>query len=303
MLFHEIYSTYFQTVAKILTEAVAHPLTNGEINSIIHNYAFEESTLNIPESLGAERWRLLKEDGTTIIRNKPTMPLTILQKRWLNAISLDPRIRLFTDRPVVFSDVEPLFLPEDVYVFDKYSDGDKYEDAEYIRNFRLILDAIKHQYPIKISIKNRYGKQITTSTIPEYLEYSEKDDKFRLIGTGSKLGNTINLGRIISCEKCENQQEEKIGERNLPQPRKVIFELIDERNALERVLMHFAHFEKQAEKIGDQKYKVTLYYDKEDEIEILIRVLSFGQMIRVVQPTAFINLIKNRLSAQKSCGL
>lgn len=303
MLFHEIYSTYFQTVAKILTEAVAHPLTNGEINSIIHNYAFEESTLNIPESLGAERWRLLKEDGTTIIRNKPTMPLTILQKRWLNAISLDPRIRLFTDRPVVFSDVEPLFLPEDVYVFDKYSDGDKYEDAEYIRNFRLILDAIKHQYPIKISIKNRYGKQITTSTIPEYLEYSEKDDKFRLIGTGSKLGNTINLGRIISCEKCENQQEEKIGKRNLPQPRKVIFELIDERNALERVLMHFAHFEKQAEKIGDQKYKVTLYYDKEDEIEILIRVLSFGQMIRVVQPTAFINLIKNRLSAQKSCGL
>ena len=303
MLFHEIYSTYFQTVAKILTEAVAHPLTNGEINSIIHNYAFEESTLNIPESLGAERWRLLKEDGTTIIRNKPTMPLTILQKRWLNAISLDPRIRLFTDRPVVFSDVEPLFLPEDVYVFDKYSDGDKYEDAEYIRNFRLILDAIKHQYPIKISIKNRYGKQITTSTIPEYLEYSEKDDKFRLIGTGSKLGNTINLGRIIYCEKCENQQEEKIGKRNLPQPRKVIFELIDERNALERVLMHFAHFEKQAEKIGDKKYKVTLYYDKEDEIEILIRVLSFGQMIRVVQPTAFINLIKNRLSAQKSCGL
>ena len=303
MLFHEIYSTYFQTVAKILTEAVAHPLTNGEINSIIHNYAFEESALNIPESLGAERWRLLKEDGTTIIRNKPTMPLTILQKRWLNAISLDPRIRLFTDRPVVFSDVEPLFLPEDVYVFDKYSDGDKYEDAEYIRNFRLILDAIKHQYPIKISIKNRYGKQITTSTIPEYLEYSEKDDKFRLIGTGSKLGNTINLGRIISCEKCENQQEEKIGKRNLPQPRKVIFELIDERNALERVLMHFAHFEKQAEKISDQKYKVTLYYDKEDEIEILIRVLSFGQMIRVVQPAAFINLIKNRLSAQKSCGL
>ena len=89
----------------------------------------------------------------------------------------------------------------------------------------------------------------------------------------------------------------------MPQPRKVIFELIDERNALERVLIHFAHFEKQAEKIGDKKYKVTLYYDKEDEIEILIRVLSFGQMIRVVQPTAFINLIKNRLSAQKSCGL
>ena len=92
MLFHEIYSTYFQTVTKILTEAIEHPLTTGEINTIIQDYAFEESTLNIPESLGMAHWQLLKEDGTTILRKKPTMPLTILQKRWINAIALDPRI-------------------------------------------------------------------------------------------------------------------------------------------------------------------------------------------------------------------
>lgn len=250
-----------------------------------------------------EYWQLLKEDGTTTLRKKPTMPLTILQKRWINAIALDPRIRLFTDRPVVFSDVEPLFLPEDIYVFDKYSDGDPYENPKYIRNFRLILDAIKHRYQIQISIINRHGKQITTRTIPEYLEYSEKDDKFRLIGTGSKLRNTINLGRIISCEKYENQQGGKVGKRNQPRQRKVIFELIDERNALERVLMHFAHLEKQVEKIDERKYQVTLYYDKEDETEILIRVLSFGPMLHVVKPVAFINLIKDRLSDQKSCGL
>lgn len=303
MLFHEIYSIYFQTVAKILTEAVEHPLTTGEINSIIQNHAFEESSLNIPESLGAAHWQLLKEDGTTILKRKPTMPLTILQKRWINAVASDPRIRLFTDQPVVFSDVEPLFLPEDIYVFDKYSDGDPYGDAEYIRNFRLILDAIRHQYPIEISMINRRGKQVTTQTIPEYLEYSEKDDKFRLIGTGSKLGNTINLGRITFCEKCENQQREKIGKRKLPQPRKVIFELFDDRNALERALLHFAHFEKQVEKLEDQKYQVTLHYDKADETEILIRVLSFGPMIRVVKPAAFIHLIEDRLSEQKSCGL
>lgn len=303
VLFHEIYSTYFQTVAKILTEAVNHPLTAGEINTIIENYAFEESTLNIPKSLGVEHWQLLKEDGTTILKNKPTMPLTILQKRWLNAISLDPRVRLFTDNPIVFPDIEPLFLPDDICVFDKYADGDPYEDEVYIQNFRLILDAIKHQYPIQISIMNRRGERVTTRTIPKYMEYSEKDDKFRLIGTGSKLGNTINLGRITSCEKCENIQGTKIEKRNLPHPRKVIFELIEDRNALERVLMHFAHFEKQVEKIDDRKYKITLCYDKEDETEILIRILSFGPMIRVVKPTAFINLIKARLSDQKSCGL
>lgn len=79
----------------------------------------------------------------------------------------------------------------------------------------------------------------------------------------------------------------------------MIFELVDERNALERVLMHFAHLEKQVEKIDERKYQVTLYYDKEDETEILIRVLSFGPMLRVVKPVAFINLIKCRLLDQK----
>lgn len=92
MLFHEIYSTYFQTVAKILAEAVEHPLETGEINSIIQDSAFEESTLSIPESLGMEHWQLLKEDGTSVLKKKPTMPLTILQKRWINAIALDPRM-------------------------------------------------------------------------------------------------------------------------------------------------------------------------------------------------------------------
>lgn len=49
--------------------------------------------------------------------------------------------------------------------------------------------------------------------------------------------------------------------------------------------------------------KLLLYYDKEDETEIIIRVLSFGPMLYVVKPVAFINLLKDRLSDQKSCGL
>ena len=39
--------------------------------------------------------------------------------------------------------------------------------------------------------------------LPKYLEYSEKDDKFRVAGFGSRLGGTVNLGRIISCERAE----------------------------------------------------------------------------------------------------
>ncbi|MDE6956829.1 MAG: hypothetical protein K2O96_01850, partial [Lachnospiraceae bacterium] len=42
----------------------------------------------------------------------------------------------------------------------------------------------------------------------------------------------------------------------------------DQRNALERVLLHFAHFEKRAKKIDDERYSVMVNYDKEDETKI-----------------------------------
>ncbi len=44
--------------------------------------------------------------------------------------------------------------------------------------------------------------------------------------------------------------------------------LKDQRNALERVLLHFAHFEKRAKKIDDERYSVMVNYDKEDETKI-----------------------------------
>lgn len=63
--------------------------------------------------------------------------------------------------------------------------------------------------------------------------------------------------------------------------------------------MHFAHFEKQVEKVEEEKYRVTINYDKDDETEIVIRILSFGQMVKVVEPNSFIDLIKDRLLKQK----
>ncbi len=53
----------------------------------------------------------------------------------------------------------------------------------------------------------------------------------------------------------------------------MIFELVDERNALERILLHFAHFKKQVEKIDDRKVQVMLHYDKEDESAIDLCVM------------------------------
>lgn len=301
MIFSEIYGAYYNTMSKIIEKAIEHPLEKGELSSIVEAYAFGESILNIDSSIVEEKWQLIKKDGTTPLINTPTLPLTTLQKRWLKAISLDPRMKLFEEKIPGIEDIEPLFTSEDILVFDKYADGDPYEDENYIRNFRLILYALRNHYPLRITTTSRKGRELYLIIMPEYLEYSQKDDKFRLIGSGHKYKNTINLGRIVSCELYDKEYSPKQNTGSNEKTRVVEFELVDERNALERILLHFAHFKKQAEKIDNMHYRVSVTYYKDDETEILIRILSFGPMIKVTGPDTFINLIKKRLIDQKSC--
>ena len=75
--------------------------------------------------------------------------------------------------------------------------------------------------------------------------------------------------------------------------------LHDERNGLERVLLHFSHFEKETLRLEDRLYQIKLRYDKEDETELLIRVLSFGPILEVTASDAFINLVRDRLAKQR----
>jgi len=302
MIFSELYSTYYQTVAAILKAAIDHPVEATEMRHIVEEHAFGESMLHILPAIEEQRWQLITPDGKTPLQKEPSMPLTLLEKRWLKAIAHDPRIRLFGDEIFDFPDVEPLFLPEDILVFDHYADGDDYTDEAYIHHFRLILDAIKHQYPLKITLQNRRENPLVMSVLPHSLEYSEKDDKFRLIGSSDRYGSTINLGRIISCEKCQDSIKGKLTKKTERQ-RRVVFELVDQRKTLERVLLHFAHYEKEAEKLDEKHYRITVVYDKDDETEMVIRILSFGPMIKVTAPQHFVELIKQRLIRQKSCGL
>lgn len=157
MIFSELYSAYYNTVAAVLAAAVSHPLTDSELRRIVGKNAFGESALHILPALKEERWQLIRADGTTPIRRRPDMPLTMLQRRWLKSIAMDPRIRLFGDLTFDFPEAEPLFRPEDILVFDKYSDGDPYEDETYIANFRLVLDAVRKKYPLHIEMASGKG--------------------------------------------------------------------------------------------------------------------------------------------------
>ncbi len=297
MVFNELYGCYYNAVARILEKAIKAPITKNEMREIVENNAFNESFFEISGKLQAQEYQLLNKDGTTPIKNKPTMPLTTLQKRWLKAIFLDKRIKLFTDTADILPDVEPLFFPGDYYLYDSYSDGDDYENEGYIKNFRTILTAIKESKNLKIAMVSNKGRSINTIVKPEYIEYSPKDDKFRLYTKYSLQVHIVNIANITACEIYENEiSNTRLVSHDIL--RHIEIELYDQRNALERFMLHFAHFRKIAKKESDKIYHITVYYEAIDESELIIRILSFGQFAKVLSPNSFVRQLRYRINKQ-----
>lgn len=302
MIFSELYSAYYNTVATIISGILDGEHSEKELQKIVTDRAFGESVLTILPSLKSEKWQLVRSDMTTPLEHKPTLPLTILQKRWLKAISLDPRVKLFGVEFPDLEDVEPLFTSADYTIYDQYHDGDPFEDAQYIKNFRIILDAIRKGTQVKFEMINRKGDMMFIRCRPRRLEYSEKDDKFRVVTAGWRAVSTVNLSKIRAC--AHDTGYLRVSSRE----RAVVYDTItvkirDERNAMERFMLHFSHFEKQAEKLDKKHYLVKIKYAHDDESEMVIRILSFGPMIEVLEPEPFRKLVIEKLEKQLSCGL
>lgn len=296
MLFSEVYGSYFQVVSAILTEAAEGAMTAGRLTALVQEKAFSESVLSIPAALQSGDWPLLNRELHSVLHHVPTMPLTTLEKRWLKALLADPRIALFQPEASGLTDVQPLFQPDTFVLFDRYADGDPYTDPHYIVCFQRVLQAIHEHRNIRIRFRSQSGASRVQTCTPYRLEYSAKDDKFRLLVTGVRRLTTINMARVCFCELLG------ASEPCLAPPREHLKELTlllyDERNALERVLLHFSHFEKETQKLDDRHYQITLRYDREDETELLIRVLSFGPMLEVTAPEAFRQLMQERIQKQ-----
>ena len=295
--FNEIYGTYFRVVGFILEQAQKGELTTEKINRIVQEQAFGDSYLTIPRSLKDCEWPLLQSDMTTPLQHTPSMPLTTLQRRWLKTLLSDKRMQLFDVDCTGLEDVEPLFSQEQFVYFDRYNDGDPYDDLQYEQHFRLLLQAITEKRRVEISFINNRNDNMRKKYMPTQIEYSAKDDKFRLKAVCGSSQHYVNVARIKECHLLE-QDAAEICEQKAPERCKLTALLTDERNALERAMLHFSHLEKTTERLDEKHYKLHLTYDKSDAIEMVIRILSFGPLLQVQEPASFIELLRKRLQKQ-----
>lgn len=128
------------------------------------------------------------------------------------------------------------------------------------------------------------------------MEYSDKEDKFRLVSSFNNM-RKFNIARIKKCELTDD--DAAVLKVNDTKQRKLVFELTDNKNALERVMRKFSRYKKEAERISDDRYIIHLYYDVNDETAVVIELMSFGPAIKVLEPVSVKREIQKRIGRQK----
>ena len=309
-IFHEIYGVYYRIVRHLLGKK---RLTDAEVSAEIRREGFRESALFLGKKLLPGKrcpqetftdWDLLRrnEDGTLspVTRHEPPVPLTLLQKRWLRTKLDDPRMGLFLSQEECtalreqLSGIEPLYTPEMLRYTDQFMDGDPFGDAKYQKHFREILTAVREQSILDVSYRSGHGNALRLKVVPFRIEYSEKNDKFRVYclvphSRSRRKTMLLNPGRILSLYRTserfagEIRPEKYFAELRCQEP--VTVRVIPERNATERFLMEFASYEKRVERDTETGcITVQLWYDKQDETELLIQLLGFGPVLEILSP-------------------
>ena len=306
-IFHEMYGVYYRIAARLLEH---EHLTDREVQHIIQREGFRESVLFLPQKLLPQQdssdWGFLRrrEDGilTPVTKHRPPRLLTRLQKRWLRTLLDDPRMGLFLSDETMISlrekliDTPPLYPPGTFRYTDQFSDGDDYSDRHYAAHFRQILRAVWEQEILDVSYRSGKGNGLRVRCVPFRIEYSEKNDKLRvycirLSGHHPRGTLLLNIGRILSLRRTGEFWEERIPAeayfRALRCKEPAVVRIHNERNAVERFLMEFAPYERQTERGSDSgDCTVRIWYDTQDETELLIRLLSFGPVLEILGPPA-----------------
>lgn len=314
-IFSELYNCYYQIMKSILQ--TSSPLSLSEIQSQVEDMGYEESFLYLVPKLTSGEWNLLDKEGDLYFSKLSEnfyVPLTNLQRSYIKTILQDKRIQLFFSPEEhkrlqeLFCHTTPLWNSEAFHYYDCFSNGDDYSNPLYQQNFRTLLTAIKNQQYVDISYEAKNHRRVHHHYLPCRLEYSIKNDKFRLLGiTVSKTHHgsleILNLDRMQTVNLLPKYEHklpdisQMIRSTYYKEPARLLIHT--DRNALERAMLQFANYEKNTTKINENTYECLIYYNQKMETELLIEVLSFGPMIEVLGSERFLGQVKERLRKQK----
>ena len=243
------------------------------------------------------------------------VPLTILERKWLLAILRDPLIGYFL-RPEtvdVLATVlkqantgQPLYFPGEIEFFDRYRNL-SHSQAYTKSYFRAMRSAVKNRRTVRVLYRVPRSDQTKhLEVLPLRMEYASRDDTFRIrvrdlnARPGQPEIRTLRLERI---------EEVRLG-RSIPshpgskgarmQEQEYVLRFGNAKNLPDRILTQFAPWEKQCTKFSDSDFQLRFLADESEWMDLMVRILSFGSQVQVLQPENVAQEIRFRLKRQKN---
>lgn len=314
-LFSEVKNRYFQLVFRIINECTGGK-AKSEILRIVDEGEFEQKVIGKNQKSFAdlilnrcetdENLNLLTEkDGMFYpsIENagKPPLPIRFskLEKAWLKSILEKDGVRMVLSKET-FDKLQEELGDFDTPIKDEYfeltnkiklpavTDREAYEE-----NFRLILDALIQEKPIRYSNTDKKGNIYSNKlALPVSIEYSMRDGRFRvsmysLDDNRPIMANIFTLSdlRVVDEEVgIDRQTAKKLLFELKVSEEPVILEVTDKKAAMERCFMCFSGMERTARDLGNNKYEIRLRYYLFEEENLIRSIISLGPYVRVVSP-------------------
>ncbi|MGN1019224.1 MAG: WYL domain-containing protein [Aristaeellaceae bacterium] len=245
-------------------------------------------------------------------------PLTDMELRWLRAILDEPQMQLFLDRQDIqalrerLKEYTPLYRAEDIVYFDMYTDGDDYADQRYIEHFRHLHQRIQlNNRPVRLTYlreKDKAQRKATAmerTVYPVRLEYSKRDNKFRLLAYEAPGGEEgaehspvrasgllpLRLSNILSVEdapggdvaRAEFEWQRMSGEEICREPVEV--RVAGRHKARERFMIALMPYRKEVQYDANlDDCRVRIWYSSSDVKELLSALRSYGDAVEVIGP-------------------
>lgn len=225
------------------------------------------------------------------------LPLTSIETQWICNVLSHPLAKCFLSDSEIACVLDrlgeiDLFDVNSVVLHDQYIGVDNfYQTPNFGETIKNIIMAIRENRMIKIKYQSQYGRQSNYVCAPVYIEYSKRDNRIRIRAVSkSDVVKTFNLERILDVAVMEDffdkDASQQVVENDIKEnERELVIFFNETKNVPDRILTEFSCFKKKCIKWGSERYRMTLYYDKEDTREILVRLLSYGPLINVFDDT------------------
>lgn len=229
---------------------------------------------------------------------KDVVPLSTMEIRWLKTIiqDKDNRIALFMSAPeiAVLEDLldrhAPTLVPlpmEKVVFFDRFH-FPEHNQKHMASVLATLLEGIYDQRTVHIKYHTMKNRIKIGEFKPIVLEFSKRNNRFQgfFQECGSNRIYTMNASRIEVADETETSFDYASAEQALLAYREanatsVTVEFYDVRNIADRILTEFSPWKKRCSYNSETElYTLTIFYQKQDEVDLVVRLLGYGGNIR-----------------------